>query len=460
MTSEPDGIAVTLGLSQRVLSRLSASVAAITPTLIAERRDFHRYAELAWAEFRTTSLIARRLVDLGFDVKVGRDVLDPDARMGVPDVDVLEAAWARAKAEGGDPEFLEDVRGGFTGLVATLSRGAGPTVGLRFDIDALELQESHALDHRPEAEDFASVNDGAAHACGHDAHAAIGLGVGRVLADLASTIKGTVKLVFQPAEEGVRGAKAMVAARVVDDVDAMLGLHVYSGWETGSVAPGKSGFLATSKFDAFITGAPAHAGGSPHLGRNAMLAAATAVLNLHAIARHRSGATRINVGRLTAGQGRNVIASTAHLVIETRGASSTLNDYMVDSAMRVLESAAAMYECELETRPMGGAKSADSDPALAERVSRIVDALPGMAERAAESGGGSEDFTYMMRRVQERGGLATSIGLGADLGDWGHHTAEFDIDEAALPIAVKLLVATTLDLQRNPVHAADQTRHG
>ena len=103
MTSERDGTTATLGLSRRVLARLSAGVVEITPTLIAERRDFHRYAESGWTEFRTISLIARRLVDLGFDVKVGRDVLDPDARMGVPDADVLEAAWARAKGQGGGP---------------------------------------------------------------------------------------------------------------------------------------------------------------------------------------------------------------------------------------------------------------------------------------------------------------------------------------------------------------------
>lgn len=100
---------------------------------------------------------------------------------------------------------------------------------------------------------------------------------------------------------------------------------------------------------------------------------------------------------------------------------------------------------------MGGAQSADSDAGLAERVAHIVETLPGMVVRDAEPGGGSEDYTYMMRRVQERGGLATNIGFGADLGNWGHHTAEFDIDESALPMAVKLLVATTLDLQRNPL---------
>ena len=182
-----------------------------------------------------------------------------------------------------------------------------------------------------------------------------------------------------------------------------------------------------------------------------MLAAATAVLNLHAIPRHRDGATRINVGRLEAGQGRNVIASSAHLVIETRGMTPSLNNYMVASATRVLEASAAMYGCALEIRPMGGAESATSDLELAGRVAEIVHLLPGLGPRPPEPGGGSEDYTYMMRAVQQQGGLATSIGLGADRGGWGHHTAEFDFDEAALPLAVRLLVTTALDLQMRPV---------
>lgn len=446
------GVAATAGLaiSQRNLRRLRGYIDDVSSQVIADRRDFHRCAETGWMEFRTASLIARRLTDLGLNVGLGRTVLDEEARMGVPPSQELDEAWARARAQGGDPEFLDAVRGGFTGVVGTLSRGKGPTIGLRFDIDALDLQESHSPDHRPEAEGFASVNDGAAHACGHDAHAAIGLGVACVLVAMRDALRGTVKLVFQPAEEGVRGAKAMVAAGVVDDVDVMLGLHVYSGWPTGAVAPGKSGFLATDKFDAMITGEPSHAGGSPHEGKNALLAAATAVLNLHAIPRHRLGATRINVGRLTAGQGRNVIPPTAHLVIETRGGTSELNDYMVEAARRVLEHAAAMYDCQLEIRPMGGARSADSDPALATRIAHVVENSPGLSLRSAESGGGSEDFTYMMRRVQEHGGVAANIGFGADIGGWGHHTDRFDLDESALPLAVEFLAKTTLDLQASP----------
>jgi aminobenzoyl-glutamate utilization protein A len=434
--------------ANNMIDGVSQIATEIEDEIVGYRRDFHRHAESGWTEFRTASLIARRLSDLGYEVKAGREVVEDGERMGLPAPEVLEQRWQRAAHQGGDREFLEAVKGGFTGLVATLQHGQGPTVGLRFDIDAVDIQESRHPDHRPVREGFASVNDDAMHACGHDGHAAIGLGVAQVLMRLKTEIQGTVKLVFQPAEEGVRGAKAMVSAGVVDDVDYMLGAHLYSGWELGQLNPGRRGYLATTKFDAIISGAPAHSGGRPHEGKNALLAAATAVLNLHAIPRHREGATRINVGRLAAGTGRNVVPAQAHLVIETRGATSELNDYVYGYAVRILEAAASMHDCTLAIRAMGGARSADSDVELAERVVKVAGELGGFPLRPPDPVGGSEDYTYMMARVQERGGQATNIGIGADLGGWGHHTAEFDFDERALKRAVILLTSTVLDLMR------------
>jgi aminobenzoyl-glutamate utilization protein A len=427
----------------------------IEPQLIADRRDFHQYAEAGWTEFRTSSLIARRLTELGLDVRVGPDVVAADARMGLPEEEALASHWRRAEAQGGDPVFLEQVRGGFTGAVGTVGSGDGPVIGLRFDIDALDLQESDEPSHRPAAEGFASVNDGVSHACGHDGHAAIGLAVAEVLVRLQDAIKGTVRLIFQPAEEGVRGAESMVAAGVVDDVDAMLALHVYSGWPTGQLTPGQSGFLATRKFDAWFEGQAAHAGGGPHRGKNAMLAAATAVLNLHAIPRHREGTSRVNVGRLNAGMGRNVICPNAHLVIETRGETSAIDAMMYERAVRILEGAAAMYDCALTLREMGRAESAASDAALADRVADVATGLKGYALRTPERSGGSEDYTVMMRRVQAGGGLATNIGFGADLGGFGHHTPRFDFDEGALRMAASLLSHVTLDLLLRPIQPAD-----
>lgn len=429
-----------------MIVRIDALTDAMAPKLVAYRRDFHRYAESGWLEFRTASLVARRLADLGFEVQVGRDVMRDEARMGLPEPATLDAAWERALAQGGDPVYLKALAGGFTGVVGVFRNGDGPTVGLRFDMDALALQESAAETHRPAREGFASVNAGAAHACGHDGHTALGLGVAEVSMVLRDSFRGTVKLIFQPAEEGVRGAKSMVEAGVVDDVDVLLGLHLYGRWNLGEIECSRSNFLATSKFDALIKGEPAHAGGDPQAGRNALLAAATAVLNLYAIPRHRQGATRINVGKLIAGEGRNVICPEARLVIETRGATTELNDYMVERATRVLTSAAAMYDCAVDVIAMGSAPLAESDKALGERVEAVALSIGGFSLHPSENGGGSEDYTYMMRRVQERGGLATHIGLGADIGAGGHHTATFDFDERALVEAVKLLSAVTLDV--------------
>jgi aminobenzoyl-glutamate utilization protein A len=429
-----------------VNSEICAAADALASKLVTYRRDFHRHAEPGWMEFRTASLVARRLADLGFDVHVGREVICDTARMGLPDPETLETAWERAVAQGGDPAYLEALKGGFTGVVGVLRNGDGPTVGLRFDMDALAMQESTAETHRPAREGFASVNDGAAHACGHDGHTALGLGVAEVLRKLRDTFNGTVKLIFQPAEEGVRGAKSMVEAGVVDDVNYLLGLHLYGRWNLGEIDCTRSNFMATSKFDAILKGESAHAGGDPQAGKNALLAASTAVLNLYAIPRHRQGATRINVGKLIAGEGRNVICPEARLVIETRGTTTELNEYMVECATRVLTSAATMYDCTVDIIAMGSAQCAESDKALGERVEAIALGMEGFSQHSPESGGGSEDYTTMMRRVQERGGLATHIGLGAGIGAGGHHTATFDFDERAPVEAVKLLSAVTVDV--------------
>jgi aminobenzoyl-glutamate utilization protein A len=426
--------------------RVGQITSEVESRVIGYRRDFHHYAEAAWTEFRTSSLVARRLASLGYDVQSGHQVLRDEDRMGLPPLNVLEKHWQRALVQGGDEEFLELVKGGFTGVVGILDNGPGPVVGLRFDMDAVDISESQDLGHRPFREGFASVNSGASHACGHDGHTAVGLGVAEVLAALRDQVRGTVKLIFQPAEEGVRGAKAMVGAGVVDGIDYVLGHHLYSGWKVGEVDPGRGDYLATTKFDAIIAGAPAHAGGRPHEGRNALLAASTAVLNLHAIPRHKDGATRINVGKLAAGTGRNVVCSRAHLTAETRGSTSELNDYMYGYAIRVLEAAASMHDCTLEVRAMGSAQNASSDTELAGRVRELALGIDGFSVRPPETGGGSEDFTYMMERVQQLGGQATSIGIGADLGGWGHHTPEFDIDERALGLAIKLLSELTVDL--------------
>ncbi len=433
-----------------MLERIEQIADSLQPTLVEIRRDFHKYAESAWTEFRTASLIARRLIDLGYEVKLGREVVKDEDRMGLPSEQELEKHYQRAVEQGGDQEFLPLLKGGFTGVVGILRCGEGPVIGMRFDIDAVDMAESQAPDHRPVQEGYVSVNPAAMHSCGHDGHATIGLGVAETLVHIKDQLTGTIKLVFQPAEEGVRGAKAVVGSGILDDVQYMFASHLGSGVKTGTITCGREGFLATSKFDAFIKGAPAHAGGSPQGGHNAMLAAATAVLNLYAIPRHSKGATRINVGRLNAGTGRNVIPPVAHLAIETRGLTSELNDHMYNYAMRILENAAAMHGCTVEVKAMGGARSGASTPELVDRVRNLAVQISDFTNvpDGNRQGGGSEDYTYMMERVQQNGGQATFLSVGADYNGAGHHTAEFDFDEIAMKGAVKLFVAAALDLMR------------
>ena len=426
---------------------------AMEAKLISCRRDLHKYAESGWFEMRTSSLIARRLKDLGYEVLVGSDVCLDEARMGVPEEEKLEAHYQKVLTQGADPEFVEATRGGHTGVIGILRCGEGPTVAMRFDIDALGVVEATDADHRPAKEGFGSVNPGMMHACGHDGHATIGLGVAEVLMAIRQQLAGTVKLIFQPAEEGVRGAKSIVERGHLDGVDYLLASHVTAstGLEAVPVYPGASGSLATCKYDVTFKGLAAHAGGSPHLGKNALVAAANAVMNLYAISRHGGGATRLNVGTLVAGSGRNVIADEAKMEIELRGETTELNAYMVEKAERILKASAEMYDCEYSLRLMGAAESQVSDEALCLRF-RDVLASYGMPvpEKLILRAGGSEDVSYMMNRVQEQGGQATFMRLVTDMAA-GAHNRRFDFDEKVLANGVKAFCMLTADLMKKPV---------
>ena len=417
------------------------------PQMIATRRDFHKHAETGWLEMRTSSLIARRLTDMGYKVLVGEDVCLREARMGVPEEAVLEANYARAEAQGADPEFLPYTKGGMTGVIGILECGEGPVVAMRFDIDALGVFEAQDENHRPYVEGFASINTGFMHACGHDGHATIGLGVAQVLMDMKESLHGTVKLIFQPAEEGVRGAKSIVEKGHLDDVDFFLGNHISSRSEkTGDadVITGMYSSLATTKLDVVYKGKAAHAGAAPHLGKNALLAAASAVVNLNAIPRHGNGATRINVGTLHAGSGRNVIADEAKMELEIRGDNTPINDYMTEYATKILENTAEMFGCSSQIKLMGAAEALCSDKVLADRVGRVSEAL-GYKACEVQVNTGSEDISYMMNRVTSRGGQSVFFRTLTQVSG-SSHNRYYDFGEEVLANGVALFSSLALDI--------------
>ena len=406
--------------------------------LIAWRRDFHKHAEPGWVEFRTTSRILRTLEGIGWDAIFGKDLHKANARLGVPSTEALASERERAIRQGADPDLVAAMGEGFTGVLGVLETGRpGPVVCFRFDIDSNDLVELHDETHRPYAEGFHSVNGAAMHGCGHDGHAAMGLGLATVLSEQKDKLTGTVKIIFQPAEEGVRGAHSIVAAGWFDDVDLFVATHLASADDRGNIVTGSDGYLASTKFDVTFTGIGAHAGGDPEKGANALLAAASATLGLHSIARHSEGASRINVGTVHAGEGRNVIARKAVIRAETRGQTSEINAYMFDRAQEVVAGAALMYGLNYELTVVGRADQELPSPELLPFIRQSFENTPGVsAIRDSGGGSGSEDATAMMKRVKERGGLATYVQIGMNT-TWGHHTERFDVDEEMLAVGVE-----------------------
>ncbi|MGB9866421.1 MAG: amidohydrolase [Bacillota bacterium] len=420
------------------MTDLLARCTDFAPELIELRREIHRYPELGWLEFRTTDRVARVLEALGYQVLLGEKVVRREAAMGAPSQEELAQNIRRAISEGAREHVIHQMRG-LTGVVGVLDTHVdGPTIAFRVDMDALPLQEAETQSHRPYREGFSSLHQGVMHACGHDGHVAVGVGLARLLAEIRAELKGKVKLIFQPAEEGVRGARAMVEAGIADDVDYFLAFHLgLTPTDQLGVVCRSKGFLSTTKIDARFLGKAAHAGVAPEQGRNALLAAATAVLNVHAIAPSSQGVTRVNVGYMEAGSGRNIVPDKAVLKLETRGATDQLNEYVRERAIQVLEASARMYGVRCELEEVGQSGSAEGDVELAVLVGKVARAV-GIELIVDEAEvGGSEDATLFMSRVQRRGGKAlyyqVLTPLAAD-----HHNNLFDFDERAIPLAVAI----------------------
>jgi aminobenzoyl-glutamate utilization protein A len=415
--------------------------------LVDLRRDLHRRPEPAWREFYTTDRILEAIETLDLadlTLHVGAAALALDARSGVPEASELAPWREQAREAGVSEERLDQLDGGRTGLVARLDRGEGPHVALRVDIDGLPVTESRSDDHAPAAGGYRSIHEGAMHACGHDAHMTIGLGTLARVAD--SDFAGTFTVCFQPAEEVIGGGRAIAESGHLDGVDDLLAIHVGLDHPTGEIVAGMSEFLAVRQIHAAFEGEPSHAGAHPEAGRNAVQAMTTAVGNLYAIPRHDDGATRVNAGHVGGGTAMNVVPEEAFLEGEVRGETTALKEYMSEHADRIIEHAAAMHDCTVSIETTGEAPSAESDPEVRRVVRSVASETAGVDSIVDEAPlGGSEDATFLMRRVQEGGGRAAFVCIGTDH-PGGHHTGTFDVDERSLAIGVDVVSGAVIDL--------------
>ena len=436
---------------ETIYRTISAMAEEDREELIRIRRDFHRYPETGWLEMRTSAKIAEYLTSLGMEVLTGKEVCREEARIGVPPQEVLDLHFRKVKKQGVSPEFLTEEMGqGYTGVIGILHCGEGPSVALRFDIDALPMEEAQDLEHRPFCEGFSSQNPGMMHACGHDCHTAIGLETAKILSALKNHLHGTVKFLFQPGEEGTRGAYAMVENGHLDGVNYFAGTHVAPDdkEDDGDITPGTYGSLATCKYNVFFHGQAAHAGGFPEEGKNAVLAAAHAAVGLSGIARHSQGISRVNVGVIRGGSNSNVVADEAMISMEVRGETDEINQYMDRRAKEICQAAAAMEECSCEMKLMGRAPSQVSSPELIERISNLVrNHLPQyrISSNPNAKNWGSEDIGFMMNRVQEQGGQAVYMRTMTKMAS-SQHTVRFDVDEEVLVKGAVTFSAIVCDL--------------
>jgi aminobenzoyl-glutamate utilization protein A len=411
----------------------------MTLDLVALRREFHAHPETAFREVRTTARVAEVLTSLGVSPRTGEGVIQVPGIVDYPTDAELDESAERAVRTGADQTWVETVRRDGAALVADIEGSRpGPTWALRFDTDALPIEESTKDSHVPQAQGFRSTFEHGMHACGHDGHVAIGLALAERLQQ-DPDFAGTVRFLFQPAEEGGRGARAMLNAGALDGVDRFVALHLGLDLPLGHVVGGAVGAFATTKLRAYFTGVASHAAAAPQDGRNALAAAAAGTLAVLGQPRWSTTDTRVNVGTLRAGDGVNIIPSWAELTAETRALEADVQTELSARVVAALEGAAATYGCTVEVVETGGSAPINSDEEVAGALARHATSL-GLSAETFGPMGGSDDASLFLAEVQRRGGAGSYVMVGAD-NPAPHHNPAFDVDERALTHGVDLLEA-------------------
>ena len=411
------------------------------------RREFHKYPENGWREFRTSARVAEILTGMGYDVAMGPDVIEPGS-VGEPErlsEEQIRQEMGRAVRQGADPAFVERTQG-WPGVMAVLDTGReGPVSAMRFEMDCLPYDEPQRPGYRPCDEGYLSCNPQSVHACGHDGHTAIGLGIAAELMKRKGELKGKIKLFFQPAEETFYGAQSIVDKGHLDDVMNFIAVHIALSAEnkplpSHTVACGCRDFLSDRQLDVYLEGKAAHPCGASQEGKNALLAACSAALNIHSIAPHEEGLCRVNVGEIHAGVCANTIAPNAMMRIEYRGQKPAISEYAGQRIFDILEGTAKAYDLKYHYVDYGEVPAGASDYAMMEVVQRAAQKVPWFQTVYFEGNvGGTDDAAVMLTKVQQNGGIGSYVGIGADT-TGPVHNPEFDFDEDCLQAAVDVCV--------------------
>ncbi len=428
------GMALLCGLSllaQNTNSRRAAIDAAadkIEAQTIAWRRDFHEHPELGNREFRTSKIIADYLRSLGIEVHEGV---------------------------------------GKTGVVGILKGGLpGPVIGLRADMDALPITERTPVPFASKVKSTYNGQEvGVMHACGHDSHVAIMMSVASILSGMRKDLRGTVKFIFQPAEEGPPageegGAALMIKEGVLDDpkVDVVFGLHINSSTEAGKIKYRSEGAMAASDwFTIKVHGKGSH-GSMPWGGIDPVVVSAQIIEGLQTIVSRQTELTKdaavISVCVIQGGVRSNIIPETVEMTGTIRTLDTAMqrdiHERMRRTVTKIAESAGATAEISIENKTL----ITYNDPALVKQM------LPSMQRTAGDANvtwmdamTGSEDFSFFGARVPSFFFFLGGMKPGQDPHTaFPHHTADFYIDESGFKLGVRTFCNLVFDYSDNVTH--------
>lgn len=367
--------------------------------IVELRRDIHREPELGFGTEKTAQKVLAALEGLPLEIQTGA-------------------------AE--------------NGIVATLKGGGGgPTVGLRADMDALPIHEETGLD-------FASRTDGKMHACGHDGHTSMLVGAAHALSGMRGRLNGTVKFIFQPAEEGGGGGRVMVEEGVADDIDSIFALHLWPGLPFGTAAT-KSGpiMAAADAFEMKVKGRGGH-GAMPHLTADAIAISAQVVTALQTIVAREVDPVEpavITVGEIEAGSAFNIIPETARLGGTVRTLNADLRESMPQRIEELARSVAQGMRGDAELDYTFSYPVTVNDEASARRALDVIGDLFGEDDALELSNPtmGAEDFAFFLEKLP---GAFVWLGIGEEVA--GLHTPTFAFDEEILPRGSALLAALAM----------------
>lgn len=383
---------------------LADEIAALHPELTEIRHDIHRHPELGFEEVRTSGIVKAWLEQHGY------------------------APRSCAK----------------TGLVADLhaTKKPGRSIALRADLDCLPMPETTDLPYR-------SIHDGRAHKCGHDGHTAVMLGVAALLAKHRDAIAGNVRLIFQPAEEGVDGggAKVMVAEGALEGIDEVYGLHNWPGYPHGHVRVKPGAMMAnTHTLGITLHGVGGH-GSQPQLCRDVILAGAQIVVSLQSVVARglgSDGGAVVSICQFDAGSTHNVLPGVAKLLGTVRTFSSAVSERVLARIREVVEGTAASFGVRAELELDSGYPVLVNDAGCASAVVRVATELLG-AERVSGDDlpmAGGEDFAYLCAAVP---GAYFFVGTGDREGAPVCHHPDFDFDDRIIPTAMSLFLGLVRD---------------